>query len=154
MEIFTLVVDNVAVSAAPQDLLCAYAGATKKLQLLAVEIGANGQTTVGNYPISVKRLAAAVTAGSGGAAVTPRNVNPLGAAAVFTARRNDTTLSTSGGTTFIAASQLNPINGYYMQPPVGIGDEPIAEFSDAISLVLESVSGTLNISATMWFREI
>jgi hypothetical protein len=153
MEIFTISCDNVAVTAI-QDVLTAFAASTKKLQLLAVEMAANGQTTVGNYPISIKYLPATVTSGSGGSAQTPVNVNPDGASASFTARKNDTTLASSSGTVFIVATQFNPINGYYWQPPVGVSDEPKADLNSAFALVLESVTGTLNISATMWLREV
>lgn len=155
-EIFTIVCENVNVSA-PQDLLAAYAASTKKLQLLGVEIGVNGQTTVGNYPIRMKYLTTTVTAGSGGASVTPHNVNPDGAAAGFTARRNDVTQAvTSGSAIDFVATQLNPINGYYWTPPgtVQPGDEPKADASGAIILSLDAVTGTLGISATMWLREI
>ena len=155
-EIFTIVCENVAVSAV-QDILCAYAASTKKLQLLAVELSANGQTTVGNYPIRLRLLPATVTAGSGGAAVTPKNTNQDGAAVSFTARRNDTTQAVTGGTASDwVATQFNPINGYYWTPPPGVspGDEPKADVSTAIVLSLDAVSGTLNVSATMWLREI
>jgi hypothetical protein len=154
MEIFTLVVENIAVTAV-QDILAAYAASTKKLQLLAIELAANGQTSVGNYPIRVKHLPTTVTAGTGGSAVTPRNVNPGGAAASFTARRNDVTQATTSGSAFdYIASQFNPINGYYWQAPTPVGDEPKAELSEAIVLSLDSVTGTLNVSATMWLREM
>jgi len=154
MEIFTVVCENVAVTAA-QDVIAAYAASTKKLQLLGVELSANGQTTVGNYPIRLRYLPASVTSGSGGSAATPRNVNPDGASASFTARINDTTHATTGGTASdYVASQFNPINGYYWQPPVSVGDEPKADLSGALVLSLDSVTGTLNISATMWLREV
>lgn len=154
MEIFTITCRNVAVSAI-QDVLAAYAASTKKLRLLAVEMAANGQTTVGNYPIRLRYLPATVTAGSGGSAVTPHNVNPSGAAASFTARSNDVTQATSGGTaTDIVATQFNPINGYYWQPPVPVAEEPKANLSDAFVLSLDSApAGTINVSATMWLRE-
>ncbi len=153
-EVFTIVCENIAVSAV-QDILAAYAASTKSLQLLGVEVAANGQTTVGNYPIRVRYLPATVTAGSGGAAVTPHNVNPGGAAASFTARRNDVTQAVSGGTavTYIA-SQLNPINGYYNMPPVQPGDEPKSAISGALVVSLDAIAGTLGLSATMWLREI
>lgn len=154
MEIFTIVCENVAVSAV-QDVLCAYAASTKKLQLLAVEMSANGQTTVGNYPLRLRYLPATVTSGSGGAAVTARNVNPDGASPSFTARRNDTTQATTGGTASdYVATQFNPINGYYWQAPVPVGDEPKADLSGAFTLSLDGISGTINVSATMWLREI
>lgn len=154
MEIFTVVCENVAAMAV-QDLLVAYAATTKKLQLLAVEVAANGQTTVGNYPIRLRYLPATVTHGSGGAAVTPNNVNPDGAVPSFTAARNNTVQATTSGTAAdVVASQFNPINGYYWQPPLSVGDEPKADLSGAFVLSLDGISGTLNISATMWLREI
>lgn len=154
MEIFTIVAENIAVSAV-QDILAAYAASTKKLQLLAIEVAANGQTTVGNYPIRVKHLPTTVTVGSGGASVTAHNVNPDGASPSFTARRNDVTQATTSGSAFdFIASQFNPINGYYWQAPTPVGDEPKADLSEAIVLSLDSITGTLNISATMWLREI
>ena len=153
MEIFTVVCKNVAVTAV-QDILGVYAATTKKLRLLAVEIAANGQTSVGNYPLRVKYLPAAVTSGSGGAVVAPHNINPDGAVSSFIARSNDTIQATTAGTEAdILATQFNPINGYYWQAPTGIGDEPKADLSSAFSLSLDAVAGTLNISATMWLRE-
>lgn len=152
-EIFTIVCENVGVTAA-QDILAAYAASTKKLRLLAVEMNANGQTSIGNYPMRLRYLPATVTSGSGGAAATPHNVNPDGAAASFTARRNDTTQATTGGSAVDwVATQFNPINGYYWQPPVPLADEPKADLSGAVILSLDAVTGTLNISATMWLRE-
>jgi len=155
-EIFTIVCENVSVTAV-QDILAAYAASTKKLQLLAVELSANGQTAVGNYPIRLRNLPATVTSGSGGASVTPKNTNPDGAAASFTARRNDTTQAVTGGSAIdFVASQFNPINGYYWTPPPGVGpgDEPKIDLSGAFSLSLDNVTGTLNISATVWLREV
>src|ERR1019366_6440155 len=153
-EIFSIVCQNVTVSAA-QDVLCAYAASTKKLILLGVELAANGQTTVGNYPISVKYLPATVTAGSGGGVTTPHNANPAGAAASFAARMNDTTMATSSGTVIpVLASQFNPINGYYWQPP-SHELEIISALSGAISLHLDAApAGTIYLSATMWVKEI
>jgi hypothetical protein len=154
-EIFTVTVKNIAVTAA-QDILAIYVGTTKKVQLLAVEIAATGQTTVGNYPISIRYLPATVTAGSAGAAVTPVNVNSLGAAVVATARRNDTTRATTSGTAVeISDSVFNPINGYYWQPPVPVGEEPIATMSTAFVIGLDAApAASINVSATAWFREI
>lgn len=153
-EIFTIVCENVAVSA-KEDILAAYAASTKKLRLIAVELAANGQTTVGNYPIRLRYLPATVTSGSGGAAATPKNVNPDGAASSFTARANDTVQATTSGTAAdIVASQFNPINGYYWQTPTPLTDEPKCDQSGAFVLSLDAAPGaTINVSATMWLRE-
>lgn len=152
-EIFTLVCKDIGVTAA-QDILCAYAASTKKLRLIAIEMSANGQTSIGNYPLSIRYLPATVTPGSGGAAATPHNVNPDGASPSFTGRRNDPTQAVSGGSAVDwIATQFNPINNYYWQAPVPVGDEPKADLSGAVVLSLDAVAGTLNISATMWLRE-
>ena len=153
-EIFTIVCENISCTAV-QDVLAAYASATKKLQLLAVEMSANGQTTVGNYALRLRNLSATVTSGSAGASVTPKNIASDGPAASFTARRNDTAQATSSTVSDLVATQFNPINGYYWSPPPGVpvGDEPQADLSGAFILSLDSITGTLNISATMWLRE-
>ena len=153
-EIFTIVCENVSVSAA-EDILAAYAASTKKLQLLAVEVAANGQTTVGNYPMRLRYLAATVTPGTGGSAVTPVNTNPDGAVASFTARANDTAHATSSTSKDLVATQFNPINGYYWTPPTSSDDAPKADLSGAFILSLDGAPGApINISATMWLKEI
>ncbi len=153
-EYFSVVCENISVTAA-QDILAVYAASTKKLQLLSVEIAANNQATVGNYPIRVRYFPATVTAGTGGASVTPTNANPTGGTISATARRNDVTKATSSGTavTYVS-SMLNPINGYFWQSPMPVGDELGATISTAVTLELDSVTGTLNVSATMWLREV
>ena len=154
-EIFSIVCENVSVTAA-QDVLAAYASAGKKLQLLYVEMAANGQTTVQNIPIRLRYLPATVTAGSGGSSVTPKNINPLGAAPSFTARSNDITHAVTGGSaTDYVATQFNPLQPYYWTPNVQSGDEPKADLSGAIVLSLDAApAGTLGLSATLWLREI
>lgn len=152
-EIFTVVCENIAVTAV-QDVLSVLSSSTKKLQLLAVEIAAANQSLIQNYPMRIRYLPG-MTLGSGGGSVTPRNVNPDGAAISATAHRNDTTQSTSSGTIAdIVATMFNPINGYYWQPPVGNGDEPKADLSSGFALSLDGISGTINVSATLWLREI
>ena len=153
-EIFTIAVKNTTV-ANVADILAAYASATQALRILAVEFAANGQTTVGNYPISVKYLPPTVTLGTGGSTVTPNNINPAGANPTFTAHATDTIQATSSaGTKTIMASQFNPINGYYWQPPVPVGDEPKAALSGAFVLSLDGApAAPINVSATMWVKE-
>jgi hypothetical protein len=152
-EIYTIVCENVSVTAV-QDILTAYCGPASKLQLLGIELAANGQTTVGNYPIRIKNLTAAVVAGSGGGVVAAHNINDIGSAPSFTARRNDTTQATGSGSSYdLVAAQFNPINGYYWTPPGPSGDEPKCTIAGAFVLSLDSVTGTLNISATMWLGE-
>jgi hypothetical protein len=153
-EIFTITVKNTAVTTVI-DVLAAYGSSTQSLRILAVEFAANGQATVGNYPISLKYLPPTVTLGSGGATATPHNINPAGASPTFNGRAVDTTQATTSSTAVsIAASQFNPINGYYWQPPTPIGDEPKTALSGAFVLSLDGAPGaSINVSATMWLRE-
>lgn len=147
--VYTVEFANVSVSAV-QDLIAAYSGANRTIRVLAIQLAANGQTTIGNYPIRLYRLAATVTAGSGGATPTPQPLDPNDAAAAFTAHTNDTTPATSSGSTSVIFSdQLNPINGYYWQAPHPVEAAP----SQALVLELDAISGTLNVSGTMWVEE-
>ena len=153
-EIFTITIKNSSLGNVA-DILAAYAGASAALRLLAVEFAANGQTTVGNYPISLKYLPPTVTLGSGGSTATPHNINPAGASPTFNGRAVDTTQATTSSTAVtVMASQFNPINGYYWQPPVPVGDEPKAALSGAFVLSLDGApAAPINVSATMWLKE-
>jgi len=152
-EIFVITTNNSSVSAA-QDILAAYAASTKKLKLLSVQLAANGQTTVGNYPIRIIEWASSVTPGTGGVSITPKNLNPSGASPSFTARAVDTTHATATNSNWVISDQFNPIIGYYWQAPRSEA-EPKANLSDAIVLSLDSApGGTINVSATMVLEEI
>ncbi len=150
---YTAQCNNITVTAV-QDILAAYAGTARIIRVHGVQLGANGQTNVGNYRIRLVRLPATVTPGSGGSAPTPQPVNPNDAAASFTARANDTSQATTSGTAAVIFSdEFNPINGYYWQPPFKEA-APEATLSQAFSLSLDSVAGTLNVNATMWVEEL
>jgi len=153
-EIFTITIKNTTISNVA-DILAAYANSAAAIRLLAIELAANGQTTVGNYPISVKYLPPTVTLGTGGSSLSPSNINPQGAAPLFFGHGADTGQATTSGTAkTIVASQFNPINGYYWQPPVPVGDEPKAIPSGAFVLSLDGApAAPINVSATMWIKE-
>jgi hypothetical protein len=57
-----------------------------------------GDTAEENIRISIVRLPATFTSGSGGSSVTPQILNELSAAAGFTAECNNTTVATTSGT--------------------------------------------------------
>ena len=65
--------NNVSVSAL-QDLIAVYCGANMAIELHGLDIGQITGTTVQNLRISLKRLAATVTAGTGGSAPTPQKM--------------------------------------------------------------------------------
>lgn len=150
---YTIQCNNVSVSAV-QDILAALASASRVIKIHGVQLGANGQTTVGNYRIRLVHLTATAVVGSGGSAPVPQKTNTLDAAAGFTARANDTTQATSSGATqVIASDEFNPINGYYWQPPFRDA-APVVQINEAVSLSLDSISGTLNVNSTMWVEEV
>jgi 5-deoxy-D-glucuronate isomerase len=150
---YTVQCNNVAVSAV-QDIIAAFSGASRVIKVHGVQLGANGQTTVGNYRIRLVHYAATVTAGSGGSTPTPQKTNPNDAAASFTAHTNDTTPATSStATNTIFSDEFNPINGFYWQPPFRDA-APEATISEAMVLSLDSISGSLNVNATMWVEEV
>jgi hypothetical protein len=87
-------------------------------------------------PISVKNIAAAVTAGSGGNAFTPVRSTPTDAAATFTARINDTVQAT-GTTVRPHIDVWNTVQGYQWifperaRPSCGLGGALILSLDGA-----------------------
>lgn len=145
--------NNVSVSVV-QDLIALYSGASMALELHGLVIGQITGTTVQNLRISVKRLPATVTAGSGGSAPTPQKLMRGDAAATATARANDTTQATTGGTAATLHSDVfNTVNGYqFFWPP---GDMPTIGLSEAAVLSLDTAPGSaLVMSGTLYFGEV
>jgi hypothetical protein len=147
-------VSSAAVSvSADQDLVAIYSGA-KAIKIHSVTIGQGTQTAVGNLPITLKRLTATVTSGSGGSAPGPALMNPGDAAATATAHANDTTQATTSGTSSqLAADYYNPINGYLYLPPAE--DRPVIGPNSAFIVSLNGApSATSATSCTVVFEEL
>jgi hypothetical protein len=151
--VYTISFKQVSV-AAVQDLLAAYAGSSKVLEIHSVIIGQITGTTVQNLPITMNHLPATVTTGSGGTAPTPQKTNPGDAAATFTARANDTTQATTSGTSSrVVADVFNTINGYFYQPPRE--DRPRISSNEAFVVSLDAAPGSaLTMSGTMVVEEL
>ena len=144
---------NVAVSAV-QDLISLTSTASMATELHGVVIGQISGTSVANLQISINRLPATVTAGSGGSAATPQKLNRGDAAATATARVNDTTPATTGGTKAVLHSDVyNTVNGYqFFFPPA---DVPTIGPSEAAVLSLDSAPGSaMTMSGTLYFGEL
>lgn len=150
---YTISFKQVSVSAV-QDLLAAYCGSSKAISVHSVQLGQITGTTVQNLPITINHLPATVTAGSGGSSVTPQKANPGDAAATITARANDTSQATTGGTkNQLVADVYNTINGYFWQPP--IADRPVVEPSAALVVSLDGApSSALTMSGTITVEEL
>jgi len=85
------------------DLLYLLAATDKPIRLRGLKLGQIsevGDAAEEGLRLSIIRLPATVTVGSGGAAVTPQVVDPDDTVS-FTARANDTTLATTSGTAAI-----------------------------------------------------
>jgi hypothetical protein len=144
---------NVSVSVV-QDLISVYCGASMGIELQSISIGQITGLTVQNLRISIKRLASAVTAGTGGAAVTPKKMMRGDVAATVTARANDSTTqaSSSGATDILLSDVFNTVNGYQW----GWGDNrPTFGLSEACILSLDQApTSPLFMSGTLCFGEL
>jgi hypothetical protein len=150
--VYTVNFASVAVSTA-QDLITIFTGA-KAVRLHSAVIGQTTAATVGNLAVSIKRLPATVTAGSGGTTPTPQPVSPNDTAATITAHANDTTRTTTGGTAAVmVADVFNVINGYLYLPPDE--DRIVVGPSQALVLSLDTAPGSSEtMSGTITVEEL
>ena len=98
MTVFSAVFTAVAISAA-QDLFELVAPSDSRVRLLEIDLAqysdfADAEAEI--LPINIFR--GHTVSGSGGASVTPANLNPYGRAAGATVERNNTTVATTSGT--------------------------------------------------------
>lgn len=114
---YSIQFNNVTVSAA-QDLFSVLSTANMAFKLCEFQLSADASNTTSELRLSIKRLPATVTVGSGGAACTVNALASTNAAATITARSNDTTRATTSGTaaTLFSAS-INVLNGWQFLPP-------------------------------------
>lgn len=149
---FTVRFANVSV-AAVQDLIAIYCGASMAIELHGIVLGQISQTSVEELQISIKRLPATVTAGSGGSAPSVRKASNGSAAATVTARANDTTQATTSGTAETLHSDTwNLVNGYQFFWPED--DRPDFGLSQACVLSLDSAPAAARmVSGTLYFAE-
>lgn len=153
MRIYSVSFNGVSVSAV-QDLLAVYAGLSMAFEVHSIQIGQVTQTAVEAVRISLNRLPATVTSGSGGTAPTPQKLANSDAAATITARVNDTTQATTNGTSAtLLADTFNLVNGYqWIFPP---DDRPVCGPSQAIVLSLDSApAASRTMSGTIIVEEL
>ena len=150
---YTINFRNVNVSAV-QDLCAAYCGASMAIEVVSLTIGQITQTAVELLQISIKHLPATVTPGSSGNSYTPNPDVPTDAAATFTARINDTTPATTGGSVdYKHEDVFNLVNGYQWIWPEKA--RPNAKLSEALIFSLDSAPAALRVvSGQMRVREL
>lgn len=151
--IYSVSFTNVTISAV-QDIFNITCGAAKIVAIISVNIGQVTATSVANQRIRLRYLPVTVTAGSGGAAATPRLWVPGDAAATATARVNDTVQATSSGTAVdLYDDQWNPINGFLYVSP--IPSRPfIIGLSGAFIVSLDTAPASLVCSGSCVFEEL
>lgn len=152
MRVYTVGFQNISVSAV-QDLIALYAGANGAIEIISAWLEQVTQTSNGNLRLSWKRLPATVTAGSAGSAGTVNKTRSGDAAATVTARTNDTTQATTGGTAVVMPDGWNLLNGYFYQPAP---DARIAcNPSEALVLSLDQAPGSaVVVNGSVTFREL
>ncbi len=150
---YTVTIDAVAVSAA-QDLFGLLATASMAFKVHELFLGQKTLTTAEMRQITCKRMPATATVGSGGSAATPRKDLSGDAAATFTARINDTTPQTTGGT----AEPVYADDWYYSnQNLIWIPREkgPVIKPSDGFVVNLPTApSGSMTVSGSLKIEEL
>jgi hypothetical protein len=156
---YTVSFDNVTVSAA-QDLFNLQAAANKPIRIVAVKLNNVGGTADAGdaqeelLRISYKRLASAVTNGSGGTAPTPAKLDSNDAAAGLTARVNDVTTraTSSGATTVIDPDGFNVRIPYLWVPTPEARIEAVN--GEALIIGLETApADAISLSGTVYVEE-
>jgi hypothetical protein len=152
--VYSLPINAVAVSAA-QDLFYLLCSSTVPVETHSVQLDQKTLTTWEAKDVTFRRLTATVTAGSGGASVTPVAHVPNDAAAAATARINDTTVATtSGSNTIIKGFDFNFLNGFYWSP-AGYDDRIVLAPSTAFVVRLGTApSASMTVSGELTFAEL
>lgn len=150
---YSAVFEGVNVSAA-QDLFELLAHASAAVKIHEVHISQDESESSEQLPVTVKRIPATVTSGSGGSTATPRKHSPGDAAAVTVVEINNTTRAQSSGTieTLRRASE-NVLNGWHWIFPPEL--RPTIPPSGTMVVGLEVAPGaTLKMSGEVIFEEI
>lgn len=152
--VYTAGFQDIAVSAT-QDLIYILCSSTVPIEIHEVSLTQRTLTTYEAKNITFRRLGATVTAGTGGASITPAPHVPNDTASVVTARRNDTSVATTSGTaTIIRPDNWSFLNGYYWAP-AGYDDRIILAPSTAFVVRLDTApSASMTASGTIVFAEL
>ncbi len=153
--VYTVAVENVAVSAA-QDFFQIIGAAGKTLRVLRANIGATDTSlpTAQMCRWRCRYLPATVTNGSGGSSPSPQAVDPGDAAASFTAKANNTTPATTGGTAAVLFTK-----GTHLYAELELNQQttkawPVVGPSESVVIeLLSTVSGTVHMSGTVEVEE-
>ncbi len=151
--VYSIQIENVAV-AAVQDLFSLKAGASNGIQIRHVMLGAVGQTAPTEFRLSLKRLPATVTQGSGGSVPTINAVQDGDTkASGTTAHANDTTQASTSGTAATLESFTWDVLLPFEYVPGSPEERDACLPSEAIVLTLNAAPASTNISGFIKWSE-
>ena len=114
--VFTATFSAVAVSAA-QDLFELVAHSSSRLELIEVKVGQESdEGDAAAEMLAIQIIRGYTTSGSGGASVTPANVQPWSNAATAVVERNNTTVAQDGTGVILEADTFNIMGGWRHYP--------------------------------------
>lgn len=139
--------------AAAQDAISIKCGAGVVCRILEVRLTQSGSTTSAMQRMRHAKATATFTAGSGGNAFTPLKNETGDAAAVSTARINDTTQGTTSGTKSTQFEEaFNVLSGYFWCP---VPEEVIVIApGEAYILDFPAMVASLTMDGSVTFEEI
>lgn len=152
--VYTATMADVAVTAA-QDLFYLLAAAEKPIEIHSVQLSQKTLTAWEARGLLFLRVPATVTVGSGGSSITARPMLPNDTAASTTARINDTTSATSGGTIVnLLGDTFNVLNGFYWSPAGADDRIVIAGGSAFVVKLVTAPSASMTVSGSVTFSEL
>src|SRR3990167_3670025 len=150
--IFTATFSAVAVSAA-QDVFTIVAPQGKRVKIREIVLAQYTDFADAAAEIlSVLVVRGYTTAGSGGSAGTPGNVDPSGRRASATVRRNDTTVAT-GGTAAVLRSGAWNIQSEWLYIP-DQSERAILQPDQRLVVRITAPAGSVTMNATLVFEEV
>jgi len=150
--LYSITVNGVTLSAA-QDLFSLKNDATHIIGIHSVSFGQITGTTVANLRVRHRYMPATFTQGSGGSSATINKWITGDAASSVTARINDTTQGTTGGTAVdLGGEAINTVNGWVWYPPIP-GRPFLIPISAGFVVSLDSAPASLVSNATIVFEE-
>lgn len=150
---YTVIFSAVSVSAA-QDLFEISPADDRPIELVGLSLGQTSDVAdAAEEILQISVIRGHTTSGSGGTAPTPAALNPLDAAAGFTAEVNNTTVASAGTTQTLHTDVWNVRAGYLIWwPPEA---RPVATQGNTTIVIRQTApADALTMSGTLYVREL
>lgn len=157
VHVYSLAFDDVEIGGAAMDLLTIQPQNGHRVMLMELYVeNVDGTDGAGDAEEQFGRYAIVRghgTVGSGGAAVTPRNVDPDGPAAQFTARRNDSTIANGGSPVSLHLASFPVRQGIIYRPLKLARIRARPDDTTLVVRLLEALTTPINCSMTCYVAE-